>query len=180
MTLSRRIRLREPVVEDAGLPEQIHPVVRRVLLARGIGQRRELSLRLETLLSPEKLSGISEAAQLLADAVVDDQSILIVGDFDADGATGTALAMLSLRAMGARRVDFRVPNRFEFGYGLTPGLVDSLAADPPDLLVTVDSGISCLAGVDRARRLGSRVVVTDHHLPGERLPAADAIVNPNC
>ena len=88
--------------------------------------------------------------------------------------------MLSLGAMGCGKVDFRVPNRFEFGYGLTVPLVDTLVDDPPDLLLTVDSGISCIEGVARARELGCRVIVTDHHLPGERLPAAHAIVNPNC
>jgi single-stranded-DNA-specific exonuclease len=106
--------------------------------------------------------------------------VLVVGDFDADGATGTALAMLALAAMGCARPGFRVPNRFEFGYGLTVPLVETLAAAPPDVLVTVDSGIACLEGVRRARDLGSRVIVTDHHLPGAQLPEAHAIVNPNC
>lgn len=163
-------------LEDAGL----HPVLRRVLLARGVRSASELRLGLGDLLPPDPLSGIARAAALLADAVQSQQRILVVGDFDADGATGTAVALLALRAMGAERVAFRVPNRFEFGYGLTPALVETLADDPPDLLVTVDAGIACLAGVQRARSLGSRVIVTDHHLPGETLPAADAIVNPNC
>ena len=107
------------------------------------------------------------------------KKILIVGDFDADGATGTALAMRGLNAMGARQVDFKVPNRFEFGYGLTEALVETLSEHPPDMLVTVDSGIACLAGVSKARSLGCTVIVTDHHLPGETLPDANAIVNPN-
>jgi single-stranded-DNA-specific exonuclease len=140
----------------------------------------ELSLNLNNMLHPNDLGGIGKAASLLADAVTEGQQVLIVGDFDADGATGTALAMLSLEAMGCVKVDFRVPNRFEFGYGLTVPLVDTLAGDPPDLLLTVDSGISCVAGVKRANELGCRVIVTDHHLPGESLPAAAAIVNPNC
>jgi single-stranded-DNA-specific exonuclease len=103
----------------------------------------------------------------------------VVGDFDADGATGTALAVRALRALGARQVDYRVPNRFEFGYGLTPGLVETLRDSPPDLLMTVDSGIACLPGVALARELGMEVIVTDHHLPGDSLPDASAIVNPN-
>jgi single-stranded-DNA-specific exonuclease len=153
--------------------------LRRVLAARGIRGPESLSLDLKQLLTPDRLGQVDTAAELVADAVTDGQRILVVGDFDADGATGTALAMLSLRALGASRVDFRVPNRFEFGYGLTLPLVETLAGDPPDLLITVDSGISCVAGVARARELGVRVIVTDHHLPGEVLPAADAIVNPN-
>jgi single-stranded-DNA-specific exonuclease len=156
----------------------MHPVVRRVLLARGVQREEELSLGLRSMAPPDDLSGIEKAATLLADAVEADRRILIVGDFDADGATGTALAVLSLRSMGCTQLDFRVPNRFEYGYGLTVPLVDSLQ-DPPDLLVTVDSGISCVAGVARARELGCQVIVTDHHLPGEVLPAANAIVNPN-
>jgi single-stranded-DNA-specific exonuclease len=163
-----------------GLPAQLHPVSRRVLRARGILEAAALRLNLGDMHPPGALSGIDAAAQLLAGAIADGESLLVVGDFDADGATGTALAMLSLRAMGCERAGFRVPNRFEFGYGLTVPLVETLAAAPPDLLVTVDSGIACLAGVSRAREMGCRVVVTDHHLPGERLPDAHAIVNPNC
>jgi single-stranded-DNA-specific exonuclease len=169
------------VPESAGdLPEDIHPVIRHVLLTRGVREPGELSLDMKDMLLPDDLGGVEQAASLLADAVTQDQRVLIVGDFDADGATGTALAMLSLEAMGCRKLDFRVPNRFEFGYGLTVPLVDSLADNPPDLLLTVDSGISCVDGVERARELGCRVIVTDHHLPGETLPAAHAIVNPNC
>jgi single-stranded-DNA-specific exonuclease len=174
------IRPRLITQPEGDLPEDIHPVVRRVLLARGVRNSAELSLELRNILLPGDLGGVEKAASLLAEAVTEDQRVLIVGDFDADGATGTALAMLSLQAMGGAKIDFRVPNRFEFGYGLTVPLVDTLADDPPDLLVTVDSGISCVAGVTRASELGCRVVVTDHHLPGEILPAADAIVNPNC
>jgi single-stranded-DNA-specific exonuclease len=162
------------------LPAHLHPVSRRVLRARGIFEASALTLNLADMHPPGALSGIDAAADLLAGAVADAQSVLVVGDFDADGATGTALAMLSLRAMGCERAGFRVPNRFEFGYGLTVPLVETLAAAPPDLLVTVDSGIACIGGVSRARELGCRVVVTDHHLPGERLPDAHAIVNPNC
>jgi single-stranded-DNA-specific exonuclease len=162
------------------LPEATHPVIRRILLARSITDKSALDLKLGQLQSPATLSGITEAAEIIAEAVVEDQSILIVGDFDADGATGTAVAVRALRLMGATNVDFRVPNRFEFGYGLSLALVETLADQPPDVLVTVDSGISSNDGVARARELGCTVVVTDHHLPGEVLPMADAIVNPNC
>jgi single-stranded-DNA-specific exonuclease len=183
MIAGRLIRQR-PLTPSNGepadaLPAHLHPVSRRVLRARGISEASALTLNLGDLHPPGTLTGIDTAADLLAGAIVDAQSVLVVGDFDADGATGTALAVLSLRAMGGGRVGFRVPNRFEFGYGLTVSLVETLAAAPPDLLVTVDSGIACIDGVSRARELGCRVVVTDHHLPGDRLPDAHAIVNPN-
>jgi single-stranded-DNA-specific exonuclease len=180
MIAQRIIRPREVPHPAGDLPGDIHPVIQRVLLARGVSSADELSLGLKDMLLPDGLGGVVRAAGLLADAVTQGQRVLVVGDFDADGATGTALAILSLRAMGCENVGFRVPNRFEFGYGLTAPLVETLADDPPDLLITVDSGISCIDGVDAARKLGCAVIVTDHHLPGERLPSADAIVNPNC
>jgi single-stranded-DNA-specific exonuclease len=180
MIPQRTIRRREVPQLDDDLPGDIHPVIRRVLLSRGVSSREELSLGLGQMLTPDSLASVDAAAELLAAAVVGGQRVLIVGDFDADGATGTALAVLSLRAMGCNEVDFRVPNRFEFGYGLTVPLVETLVDSPPDLLVTVDSGISCIDGVSRARELGCQVIVTDHHLPGEALPNANAIVNPNC
>ncbi len=172
------IRQRGPLVADH-LPASLHPAVRRILLARGVGRAEDLELALPALLAPDSLGGIGLAAKLLARAITTGQSILVVGDFDADGATGTAVAVLGLRAMGGQTVNYRVPNRFEFGYGLTVPLVNTLADAPPDLLITVDSGIACLAGVARARELGCTVVVTDHHLPGPELPTAHAIVNPN-
>lgn len=175
------IRPREiPSGLEKGFADGMHPVIRRILLGRGVRKREELSLELKDLLAPDTLGGIDVAASLLATAIIEDRTILIVGDFDTDGATGTALAVLALRAMGCRRVEFRVPNRFEFGYGLTAGLVETLAESPPNLLVTVDSGIGCIEGVTRAKELGCRVIVTDHHLPGPEAPGADAIVNPNC
>jgi single-stranded-DNA-specific exonuclease len=180
MIAPRTIRQREISLAAHDLTDDVDPIILRVLLARGISSQNELSLGLQNMLLPDSLGGVEAAATLLAEAVAQDRQILIVGDFDADGATGTALGVLSLRAMGCQRVDFRVPNRFEFGYGLTVPLVDTLADNPPDLLVTVDSGISCVDGVARARELGSQVIVTDHHLPGDVLPRADAIVNPNC
>jgi single-stranded-DNA-specific exonuclease len=151
-----------------------------VLLARGIGDETSLDLKLASLESPGSLSGIDKAAEILADAMVNGERILIVGDFDADGATGTAVAIRGLRSMGANNVGFRVPDRFEFGYGLSVALVDTIQDDPPDVLVTVDAGISSIDGVARAAELGCKVIVTDHHLPGDVLPAAEAIVNPNC
>ncbi len=180
MLASRKVRQRETASVTDQLPQSLHPVIRRILLARNINSEASLDLRLGRLQPPSSLSGIGEAAEILAQAVVSNQQILIVGDFDADGATGTAVAVRALHMLGAERVDFRVPNRFEFGYGLTTGLVETLVDDPPDVLVTVDSGISSNAGVERARELGCKVVITDHHLPGEQLPRADAIVNPNC
>jgi len=173
------IRQRNTDQTTDGLDASMHPVVRRILLARGVGSAQGLSLDLSSMLTPARLSGVQTAARLIADGVMQQKSILIVGDFDADGATGTAVAIGCLQAMGARKIGFRVPNRFEFGYGLTVALVETLADDPPDLLITVDSGISCNDGVARAQALGCQVVVTDHHLPGEIIPAADAIVNPN-
>ena len=180
LSARRKVAQRQTGSVSHTLPDSLHPVIRRILLARGITNDTSLDLKLGRLQKPSTLSGIQEAAEILADAVVSGQSILIVGDFDADGATGTALAVRALQLMAATRVDFRVPNRFEFGYGLSVGLVETLASDPPDVLVTVDSGISSNDGVERARELGCKVIVTDHHLPGEKLPDAEAIVNPNC
>jgi single-stranded-DNA-specific exonuclease len=177
---NREVRQRQldPVADN--LPESLHPVLRRILLTRDITDEKSLDLRLGRLHPPGTLSGIQQAAELLAEAVVANNSILIVGDFDADGATGTAVAVRALQQMGATHVDFRVPNRFEFGYGLSVALVETLAKKPPDVLVTVDSGISSIDGVARARELGCQVIVTDHHLPGKVLPDANVIVNPNC
>ena len=180
MLASRKVRQRQTGSVSDTLPDSLHPVIRRILLARDITDEESLDLKLGRLQLPSTLSGIRDAAEILADAVVTGQSILVVGDFDADGATGTALAVRALQMMAATRVDFRVPNRFEFGYGLSVGLVETLAANPPDVLVTVDSGISSNEGVKRARELGCKVIVTDHHLPGEKLPDAEVIVNPNC
>ncbi len=180
MIASRKVRQRAPEPGPDALPDSIHPVIRRILLARNVTTATALDLQLGRLQSPAALSGINAAAEILAAAVTGGQSILIVGDFDADGATGTALAVRALHLMGATNVDFRVPDRFEFGYGLSVALVETLADKPPAVLVTVDAGISSIEGVARARELGCKVVVTDHHLPGEVLPQADAIVNPNC
>ncbi|HHH43425.1 MAG TPA: single-stranded-DNA-specific exonuclease RecJ [Gammaproteobacteria bacterium] len=161
------------------LPDALHPVLKRVYAARSIHSDKDLDNRLARLHSPTELKGIHQAVTLLQEALEKQERILVVGDFDADGATSSALMVAALRAMGAQRVDYLVPNRFEFGYGLTPEIVTVAAASGPDLLVTVDNGISSIEGVAAARKLGIRVLVTDHHLPGDALPAADAIVNPN-
>ena len=161
------------------LPAEIHPVVKRVYSARAISNPQETRLGLDCLLPLEHLSGLSSAVRILADALAQQQRIVIVGDFDADGATSSALSVRALRAMGAKHVDFLVPNRFEYGYGLTPEIVAVAAQMQPDVIMTVDNGIASIDGVAAAQRLGVRVIITDHHLPGEQLPAADAIVNPN-
>mgnify|MGYP001825658000 FL=1 len=141
MNQPRQIRERSRGAAGEKLPADLHPVLSRILLSRGITRAEELVLDMPSLLPPGQLSGIGSAAEKISAAVMQNQRILIVGDFDADGATGTAVAFLSLRAMGCTSLDFRVPNRFEFGYGLSAALVDTLAGDPPDLLITVDSGI---------------------------------------
>src|SRR5690606_18280471 len=135
--------------------------------------------RLAALLPPDGLLDLDRATALLGTAIAEGRRILVVGDFDADGATACAVAVRGLRMLGAREVLHAVPNRMIHGYGLSPALVGELAPTRPDLLVTVDHGIACHAGIDAAKALGWQVLVTDHHLPGDRLPAADAIVNPN-
>lgn len=155
-----------------------HPVLARVLAARGIADAAELDPALQHLLPPE-LADLERACERLEQALRAGEAILVVGDFDADGATSVALAVRALRAMGHTRIDYLVPNRFDFGYGLTPELVEVAAERRPDLIVTVDNGISAHAGVEAATRHGIDTLVTDHHLPGESLPPAVAVVNPN-
>ncbi len=152
-------------------------MLQRIYTARGLTEPAHLDLSLERLLPVASLENTAEAAALLARHRAG--RVLVVGDFDADGATSTALMLRALRAFGFASVDFLVPNRFEFGYGLTPQIVDLAAARTPTLIVTVDNGIASVAGVERARELGYDVLVTDHHLPGPELPAAQVIVNPN-
>jgi single-stranded-DNA-specific exonuclease len=177
--MQKRIRRREITEHtQADLGDQLPELLQRVYRARGVTQEQELQHQLALLQRPN-FKGLPEAVALLADAVVAQANVLIVGDFDADGATSCALAVLALRAMGLQSVDFLVPNRFEFGYGLTPEIVAVAAAQQPDMIVTVDNGISSIEGVRAARELGIAVVVTDHHLPGNELPEADAIVNAN-
>ncbi|SFK80834.1 single-stranded-DNA-specific exonuclease RecJ [Rhodanobacter glycinis] len=174
LELRRRATQGEPVGWGMG----VHPVLQRVYAARGVLGPAQVEHRLKRLLSPHELGGMAAAVGLLAEAIRDDWSILIAGDYDCDGATGVAVAVRGLRMLGARKVDYVVPNRFIHGYGLTPALVASLQPTP-QLLVTVDNGVASVAGVAAASERGIRVIVTDHHLPGEQLPACDAIVNPN-
>jgi single-stranded-DNA-specific exonuclease len=154
------------------------PVLRRIYAARGVSPA-ELNATLSDLLPVGSLGGVGAAAQFLADARRRQSAILVVGDFDADGATASALVVASMRAMGFANVSYLVPDRFVFGYGLSPAVVDLAATRRPDLIITVDNGISSLDGVAHARALGIDVLVTDHHLPGEELPPARLIVNPN-
>jgi single-stranded-DNA-specific exonuclease len=161
--------------------EGVPTALARALAARGIASVAETQLVLNGLVPPGSLSHVHDAAVLLADAIAAGSRMLIVADYDCDGATACAVGLLGLRAMGAS-VDYLVPNRFEYGYGLTPEIVDlaaRAAQGPPDLLITVDNGIASVEGVAHANELGISVLVTDHHLPGNVLPAADCIVNPN-
>lgn len=155
------------------------PLLARILSSRGVLNPDDLDHSLKGLLGPDSFLGIREAAKILAEALESDSSILIVGDFDADGATSCTLMVTALRSMGARQVNYLVPDRFKFGYGLTPEIVDVATRFKPDVIVTVDNGIASVEGVAHANSLGISVVVTDHHLPGKELPAAAAIVNPN-
>jgi len=172
--------MRPVAVQDLEKLQNIaHPVLRRIFAARHVAGESDLDTSLQGLHRPDALLGLDSAVELLVRALKHGERILVIGDFDADGATSSALMVSALRAMGAAEADYLVPNRFAFGYGLTPEIVEVAATRSPDLIITVDNGISSLAGVEAARRLGIRVLVTDHHLPGELLPDADAIVNPN-
>ncbi|MFZ9363485.1 MAG: single-stranded-DNA-specific exonuclease RecJ, partial [Arenimonas sp.] len=151
----------------------------RIHAARGISHPTQADLSLQHLLPPDSMGGLDDAVALVLDAISRQLRIVIVGDFDCDGATGTAVAVRGLRMLGAQNVFFKVPHRVRHGYGLTPGLVEDLAELKPDLIITVDSGIACNAGVAAANARGYRVLVTDHHLPGDVLPPAAAILNPN-
>ncbi|MCC6708805.1 MAG: single-stranded-DNA-specific exonuclease RecJ [Gammaproteobacteria bacterium] len=171
--------VKRAVAGNAFLPAELHAVTRRVLAARGITSPALLDTSLKGLLPAAELGGTAAAVRLIAEVMGRGARILVVGDFDADGATSTALALRALRAMGATDVGYLVPNRFEFGYGLTPEIVDLAAQRQPSLIITVDNGISSIEGVARAREHGIKVLITDHHLAGATRPAADAIVNPN-
>ncbi|NOQ93183.1 MAG: single-stranded-DNA-specific exonuclease RecJ [Methylophaga sp.] len=162
------------------LPKQWPDSLRRVFAARGIQSEADLSYDLAELPKPELMLGMDVAVQLLAQAVTQQWKIMIVADFDTDGATSCAVAIRGLQAMGAKHLDYIVPNRFVHGYGLTPELLAEIPADEqPDLLLTVDNGIASIEGVEVAHQRGIKVLVTDHHLPGDKLPKAEAIINPN-
>jgi single-stranded-DNA-specific exonuclease len=159
--------------------ESFSPLLQRIYRARGASCDNDVNYQLRSLETPTSLKGLTTAVSLLARAMLEQQRVLIVGDFDADGATSCALSILALKAMGLQQVNFLVPNRFEYGYGLTPEIVEVAREYQPDLIVTVDNGIASVDGVAHAKSLGYRVIVTDHHLPPKILPEADAIVNPN-
>ena len=166
-------------LDDADFSSELDPLLQRIYQSRGINNQLALDRQLSCLPAPSLLSGMTEAVERLITALQQDQQIVIVGDFDADGATSSALMMLALRAMGFQRLEFLVPNRFDYGYGLTPEIVDLATQYKPQLIVTVDNGISSIEGVAHAADLNIDVIVTDHHLPGKTLPAAWAIINPN-
>lgn len=170
---------RELPARHAGPDLDVHPVLRRIYAARGVRAPAELQLALRDLLPVSTLGGVQAAAQLLCRHRTDGGRVMIIGDFDADGATSTALLVRAMRAWGFAAVDFMVPNRFEYGYGLTPEIVAVAAVQTPTLIVTVDTGIASHAGVAAARAAGIQVLITDHHLPAATLPEADVIVNPN-
>lgn len=173
-----QIKHREAVSHDAKDLAGLHPVLRQVYLNRGITQQEQLDRTLRDLPNYQSLTGIDTAVSIIKAAIYSDKKILIVADFDADGATSCAVAIRGLRLLGAKNVGFVVPDRFKFGYGLTPEIVAVALASKPDLIITVDNGISSVEGVAYAIEQGCQVVVTDHHLPPKLLPKADAIVNP--
>ncbi|OJF70502.1 single-stranded-DNA-specific exonuclease RecJ [Alteromonas sp. V450] len=167
------------VVTGESLSEDLHPVIDRIYRGREVRSLNELENGLKGLTHFNELKGMAEAVSLLAQAVKRNKRIIIVGDFDADGATSTSVCILALREMGFSNVDYLIPNRFDFGYGLSVPIVDVAVQQGADVIVTVDNGISCIDGVKHAKAQGLDVIVTDHHLPGDTLPPADAIVNPN-
>ncbi|MCE9890003.1 single-stranded-DNA-specific exonuclease RecJ [Kluyvera intermedia] len=173
-------QLRRREVDDSiTLPDDLSPLLRRLYASRGVKTSDDLQRGLKGMLHWRDLTGVEKAVEMLHDAFEKNLRIMVVGDFDADGATSTALSVLALRAMGCQSVEYLVPNRFEDGYGLSPEVVDQAHARGAQMIMTVDNGISSHAGVDHAHKLGIGVLVTDHHLPGDTLPAADAMVNPN-
>ncbi len=179
MDTKLKIITREISGGESALPGDMHPILKRIYLARNVSVAKQTENTLQHLLPFEELKGINEAAKLLAEYIQQDKRILIVGDYDADGATSCALAMRVLRSMGAKHIEYLVPNRFEYGYGLTPEIVAVAKQKQPDLIITVDNGIASIEGVKVAKDADINVLITDHHLPGEVLPGADAIVNPN-
>ncbi len=177
--MQKEIIRRENAAAEVPQLAALHPLLQRIYASRQVLSLDHLDRSLEQLHDYHSLKDIERATAILADAVMQQQNILIVGDFDADGATSTTVAVKALRMFGARSVNYLVPNRFAYGYGLTPELVQAAAVFKPDLIVTVDNGIANHAGVQAAKEAGIKVVITDHHLPSDTLPIADAIVNPN-
>lgn len=173
-----RIKRRSLTGEVPTVPD-LSPLLQRIYAGRGVKDGSELNTMLKAMLSFETLKDIDKACQRLEQALREQQRLLIIGDFDADGATSTALAVVALKAMGAEQVEYLVPNRFEFGYGLTPAIVEVASRWQPHLIITVDNGIASFDGVDAANARGIDVLITDHHLPAEQTPDAYAIINPN-
>ncbi|HFE39224.1 MAG TPA: single-stranded-DNA-specific exonuclease RecJ [Gammaproteobacteria bacterium] len=172
--------VRRASIEHSNLPDTLHPVLRRIYANRHMDNADELEKSLAKLLPFQKLKNIDLAARFLYDALKQQAHFLVVGDFDADGATSTCVAVKCLKMMGAKQVNFLVPDRFKYGYGLTPEIVEKAVSDfSPDIIITVDNGISSIDGVTTAKSHGIDVIVTDHHLAGNQLPEANAIVNPN-
>ena len=177
-SMTPQLRRRAVSGTPSGWPDAVHVVLQQIYAARGVLTPDQVEHRLARMLSPQALGGMPQAIEILVEAIRDDWSIVIAGDYDCDGATGTAVAVRGLRMLGAKRVSYAVPHRFIHGYGLSAALVESMQPTP-QLIVTVDNGVASVAGVAAARARGIKVIVTDHHLPGEQLPAADAMVNPN-
>lgn len=175
--------LKQAIVRATPAPQSalgsLPPLLSRIYSQRGVRSASELDLSFGKLPDPRLLTGMATMTHILADAILRNLRILVIGDYDADGATATAVALLGLRSLGLRQIDYLVPNRFEYGYGLTPEIVSLAQERTPDILLTVDNGISSHEGVAAARKAGMKVLITDHHLPGAVLPEADAIVNPN-
>ena len=170
---------RRPDADLSLLPDSVPPLLRRLYINRGITDIRQLERGAKGLLSFQQLKGIDHAVELLFEAICQNRRIIVVGDFDADGATSSALSVLALRLLGCGNVDYLVPNRFEDGYGLSPDVVDQAIDIGAEVIMTVDNGVSSIDGVRYAKEKGLQVLVTDHHLPGSELPEADAMVNPN-
>ncbi len=168
-----------PQLVKPSFSSSVPPLLQRLLSQRGIACDKDINTELSGLADPFLMKGMQAVSNRLYQALMKQQKVMIVGDFDADGATSTALLLLAFKQLGFKQVGFMVPNRFEYGYGLSEEIVDELAKQQPDLLVTVDNGISSLDGVDKANALGIDVIITDHHLPGNHLPQALAIINPN-
>ncbi|CAH5975158.1 Single-stranded-DNA-specific exonuclease RecJ, partial [Citrobacter koseri] len=178
--VKQQIQLRRREADEtAELPADLPPLLRRLYASRGVRSAQELERSVKGMLPWQQLSGVEKAVEILYNAFREGTRIVVVGDFDADGATSTALSVLGMRSLGCNNISYLVPNRFEDGYGLSPEVVDQAHARGAQMIVTVDNGISSHTGVEHARALGIPVVVTDHHLPGDTLPDAEAIINPN-
>lgn len=176
--LSLIVRRKSEISEELNR-SGLHPLLKKIYANRGVTELKQVKYSLSNLIDFSLLKDIEKASAIVAKAIMQQKTIMVVGDFDADGATSCAVMLRSLKAFGLEKVDYLVPNRFDFGYGLSPQIVDVAAESKPDLIITVDNGISSVDGVERANELGIKVVVTDHHLAGDELPAAEAIVNPN-